>query len=434
MKNTLCCLSLAIVSLIPLLACAADLGVGGTTLLRFEQRSFPGFDKQTVVPATQFLGADLDKIGDGNLSFHLYGWGRVDLADRSTSGGDTAGDLTYGYLGYRFPAANGAIKAGRFFLNEGVAVEQIDGISARADLQKGVTLALFGGAPVQLDRDSKSKGEYIAGGRVSYRLAGILELGVSGLHEGRVTLGTASGIKDDRQLVGGDIWLSPHRIIELNGHSSYNAATEGIAEHSYHLTVRPHKALSLSGQYNEQNFKDYFAYSNLRSLFNPDNDGELKSYGGAVTWLAAAPLELTADYRRYNRSGSESTDSNGNSNRYGGEVRLTLLGKKVRSGLSYHRSDGASSFNSYHEVRGYGLYDSTRYIASIDAIGQFYKNSIFNEKEAFEVIASTGYRILPELALSGDLSYGQNPRLTDELRGVLRLTFNYTAASKGAKK
>lgn len=430
MKNALCCLTLVIASLIPSLACAADPGVGGTTLFRFEQRSFPGFDKQTVVPATQFLGADLG----GNLSFHLYGWGRVDLADRSTSGGDTAGDLTYGYLSYRFPTANGAIKAGRFFINEGVAAEQIDGISARADLQRGFTLSLFGGAPVQLDRDSKGKGEYIAGGRGSYRLAGILELGVSGLHEGRVTLDAASGTKDDRQLVGGDIWFSPHRVIELNGRSSYNVATEGIAEHSYHLVFRPHKAFSLSGLYNEQNFKDYFTYSNLRSLFNPDNDGELKSYGGAVTWLVAAPLELTADYRRYNRSSSESTDNNGNSNRYGGEVRLTLLDRKVRSGLSYHRSDGASSFNSYHEVRGYGLYDSTRYIASIDAIAQFYKNSIFNEKEAFEVIASTGYRFLPELALSGDLSYSQNPRLTDELRGVLRLTFNYTAAGKGAKK
>lgn len=434
MKNTVYYLMLAMVSLLPSLACAADLGVGSTTLFRFEQRAFPGFARQTVVPATEFLGVDMDKIGDGNLSLHLYGWGRVDLADRSTNEGETEGNLTYGYLSYRLPTANGELKAGRFFVYEGITVEQIDGISARTDLQQGFALTLFGGVPVKLDRDSKSKGDYIAGGRASYRKGGVIELGVAGVQEGDVTLDRASGAKDDRQLVGGDIWLSPHRMVELNGRSFYNAATGGIAEHSYYLSVKPHKAVTVTGVYNEERFKNYFTFSNLRSLFNPDNGGELKSYGGEVTWNAAPPVEVVADYRRYNRSSNVATDNNGNSHRYGGEMRLTLLDKKVRSGLSYHRSDGATGFNSYHEVRGYGFHDGGRYFASLDAITQFFKNSIFSKKEAFEVIASAGMRILPELALSGDISYGQNPRLTDELRGVLRVTYNYASTGKGAKK
>ena len=434
MKNMVLYLTVALISLLPSLACAADLGVTSTTLFRFEQRAFPGFAKQRVVPATQFLGADLDKLGDGNLSLHLYGWGRVDLADRSTSEGTTDGDFTYGYLSYRFPTADAELKAGRFFINEGVAAEQIDGVSARTDLRHGFALSLFGGAPVKLDRDSKSKGDYIGGGRGSYRLKGVLELGVSGLQEGGVTLNPASGAKDDRQMVGGDIWLSPQRTIELNGHTFYNAATNGLAEHSYLLTVKPHKVLVVSGLYNEQRFKNYFTYSNIRSLFNPDNGGEMKSYGGLVTWTAAVPVEVTADYRHYNRTSNVATDNNGNSDRYGVEVRMPLLNKKVRSALAYHRSDGASGFNSYHEVRGYGLYDAARYFASLDAIGQFFKNSIFNKKEAFETIASAGYRILPELVLSGDISYGRNPQFDDEVRGVLRLTYNHTYTDKGAKK
>jgi hypothetical protein len=434
MKNMVLYLTLALVSLFPSFACAADLGVSSTTLFRFEQRAFPGFAKQTVVPATQFLGADLDKIGDGNLSLHLYGWGRVDLADRSTSEGTTDGDLTYGYLSYRLPTADGEIKAGRFFINEGVAAEQIDGLSARTDLQKGFALTMFGGVPVKLDRDSKSKGDYIAGGRGSWRLKGVLELGLSGLREGGVTINSATGAKDDRQMVGGDIWLSPLRTIELNGHTFYNASMSGLAEHSYLLTVKPHKSWSVSGTFNEQQFKNYFTYSNIRSLFNPDNGGELKSYGGAVTWSAAAPVEVTADYRHYHRAGDVRPDSNGDSDRYGADARLTLLDKKVRTGFAYHRSDGANSFNSYHEVRGYGLYDAARYVASLDAIGQFFKNSVSNKKEAFEVIASAGYRIMPELLLSGDVSYGRNPQFDDEVRGVLRLTYNHTYTSKGAKK
>ena len=434
MMKSVSCLVLSLLVLLPAIACAAELGVDTATFFRFEQRAFPGFAKQTVVPATEFLGVDVEKAGDGNLSFHLYGWGRVDLADRSTDEGTTDGLLSYAYLSYRFPKANGEIKGGRFFVKEGVAAEQLDGVSVRSDLRNGFTLVMFGGAPVKLDRDDRSKGDYLVGGRGSYRLKGVLELGVSGVHEGGVTIDPASGAKDDRQLVGGDIWLFPHPVIELNGHTFYNAATSGLAEHNYLLSIRPHKAFTISGVYNEDHFKNYFTFSNLRSLFNPDDGGELKSYGGGVTWVVASPVEVNADYRRYNRNGSVSTDSNGNSDRYGGEVRLALLDKKFRSGLSYHRSDGASSFNSYDEVRGYGLYDAARYVTSLDVITQFYRNTIFGKSAAFEVIGSAGYRILPELAFSGEISYGQNPRLTEEVRGLLRLTYNYAYASKGAKK
>jgi len=75
MKNMVHYLTLALVALFPSIACAADLGVSSTTLFRFEQRAFPGFAKQTVVPATQFLGADLDKrrtvrISPGVPSLH----------------------------------------------------------------------------------------------------------------------------------------------------------------------------------------------------------------------------------------------------------------------------------------------------------------------------------------------------------------------------
>src|SRR6185369_12649893 len=188
--------------------------------------------------------------------------------------------------------------------------------------------------PVKLDRDSKSKGDYIAGGRGSYRLKGILELGVSGLYEGGVTLNTATNTKDTRQLVGGDIWLSPHRFIDLNGHTVYNASTDGIAEHSYLLAVKPSRIFSISGIYNEQRFNNYFTYSNVRSLFNPDNGGEVKSYGGTVGWTIAAPAELTADYRHYNRTSQVITDNNGTSNRYGVDARLTFLDRKLRSGFA----------------------------------------------------------------------------------------------------
>jgi len=421
-----------LVSLLPTLSMATDAAINSTTLFRFEERSIPEFNKQTLVPATQFLGADLDRIGDENLSFHFYGWGRLDLADKSTDGSKSDGDLTYGYLRYNFPKANGEIKAGRFFIYEGGIVESINGISARADLlptYQGLALSLFSGTPVTLDRANDNKGNYIVGGRLSYRYAGLLELGGSIVHEGGMDRnGPNSDLKDYRQLVGGDIWLSPHKMVELNGRTFYNTATSGISENSYILTVKPSTPLIISALFNQYNLKDYFSDTNLRSLFNPDAGDKFKSYGGSVTYTIAKPVEVTADYKRYQR------DSKGNSNRFGAELRLTLANNKLRSGFSYHRLDAASGINSFHEVRGYALYDQARYFGSLDAISHIFDDSIDGRKTAFEAIASIGYRIMPNLALSGDLSYGENPRMTEDLRGVLRLTYNYNYTNKGAGK
>src|SRR5512138_2816099 len=141
-------------TLLPAWACGAELGVNGTTLFRFQQQSAPSSPKKDLAPATQYLGVDAGGLADGNLSFHLYGWGRVDLADEIPVDGKIAGDVTYGYLDYRFPKANGQIRAGRFFVVEGVANEQIDGVSLRSDLLKryeGLAISLYAGAPAYMD-------------------------------------------------------------------------------------------------------------------------------------------------------------------------------------------------------------------------------------------------------------------------------------------
>lgn len=430
MKHKLRYMTLALVC-IPSLVAAADVGVDATTLIRLEERSIPGFKDETVVPATQFLGVDIDKLGDGNLSFHLYGWGRVDLADKSTEGGSTDGDLSYAYLAYRLPKADGQIKLGRFYVFEGIAAEHLDGIGGRTDLGAGFNVSAFAGSPVKLNMTDSNKGDYVVGGRLGYRVAGLLEIGASALREGEIATGPTRDLNDYRQLVGGDIWLAPFKMVELRGHTSYNTATDGFAEHSYLLLVQPHKAVSVSAEFNDYRLKDYLATSNLRSLFNPNRDDDLRSYGGSVTWTIAKPVEVSADYKRINYDRAD----RGNTNRYGGEVRLTTADRKVRSGASYHRADNdTAGVNSYHEVRGWALYDAAKYFTSIDAIGHFYDNDVDTKDSAYEVIGSLGYRFFPNLALSGDVSYGENPRMDSELRGVMRLTWNFTHTTKGAAK
>src|SRR5690349_14444356 len=81
---------------------AAETGVDATTIFRMEHRDVPGSSTQTVLPATQFLTVDFDKLADGNLSLHLSGWGRVDTADKSYNDRTADGNVSYGYLQYRF--------------------------------------------------------------------------------------------------------------------------------------------------------------------------------------------------------------------------------------------------------------------------------------------------------------------------------------------
>jgi hypothetical protein len=117
--NRLAGMATLLALLLPSMAAGAEISADGTTIIRVEERSVPGFSKQSIVPATQYLGLDMNDVGTKGLSLHFYGWGRVDLGDDSSESTDpksTDGNFSYGYLQYRFDKANAAVKAGRLFL------------------------------------------------------------------------------------------------------------------------------------------------------------------------------------------------------------------------------------------------------------------------------------------------------------------------------
>lgn len=418
-------------------AAAADTAIDATTIFRFEQRDVSGSSKQNIMPATQFIGLDMDKLADGNLSLHLYGWGRVDLRDESYNDDSTDGSLTYGYLQYRFKEANADVRAGRFFVREGIVNEQLDGISVRSDLPLGFGLSAFGGATVHTrnlwGENSDGKGDSIFGGRASYRYKGLLELGVSGVYEGTAPalINYANG---NHRLLGGDIWLSPHRMLELIGHSSYNSESGTIAEHSYLLNFKPVRQLVLSGEFSEHRDRSsQYAWSMFSgAALNPADRS--RSTGISASYAIDKAFELAADYKHYSRE-------LGNADRYGANARFSLLNNSFRSGVGYHYLRAGSGFAignnpsaSYHTLRGYVMHDSRNYFAALDALGYFFEDKVYNENSAWETIFSLGYHITPALALSGDVSYGRNPEFTRETRGLLRLTYNMNFADKGGKK
>jgi len=436
-KSLLLLIPASILLLLSCAALAAESTVDSTTILRIEQRDVSGSSKETIMPATQFLGLDVDRLADGNLSAHFYGWGRVDLADKSYNNDRAAGRLTYGYFQYRFKQANADLRAGRFFVHEGIVSEQVDGLGVRSDLPLGFGIAAFGGASVHTSHisgeKSDGKGDSLVGGRANYRYKGMLELGVSGVYESKAPTLATHTIGSHR-LLGGDIWFSPLRMMAITGHTSYNPETSGIAEHSYLVSLKPLRDLLLSVEFNEQRDRNYLFSGATFSgaLLNPADKS--RSMGGSASYSLSKVVEVAADYKHYTRE-------LGNADRYGADARLRFLNNSLRSGVAYHylrASDGfaiaGTPSASYHELRAYLMHDSKTFFGAVDAIDYLFKKKIFNENSALEVTASLGYHITPALALSGDISYGRNPQFSEELRGLARLTYTMAYSGKGDKK
>ncbi|OGU07441.1 MAG: hypothetical protein A2075_14185 [Geobacteraceae bacterium GWC2_58_44] len=444
MKKALFCrlFPLLLLTTVPA-AALAESSVDSTTILRVRQDARAGFETQTLVPLTQYLGVDIDKLGDGNLSAHLYGWGRLDLDDSMDTVDNPDrfdGSLSYGYLQYRFNYANARARAGRFFVTEGIANELVDGITARTDLPYGFGVSAFGGATVHTvdipGMATDGKGDGIFGGRVNYRHKGMLELGLSGLYESKAPEPAAPGSAADsfgsHRLLGGDIWLKPHNMVQISGHTSYNTETQQIAEHSYLLQVTPSKELVLAANFDEQNNRDYF-YSSLLFANMIRNLGRDSRTAGASASYTLGKAEISGDFKHYSRE-------TGKAQRFGGELRGTLLDNSVRTGFGYHylRSSpdfavAGSASGSFHEVRAYALCDTKGYFAALDAIGYFFKKPVENSDSAWELLGSLGYHLTPAFELSGDLSYGQNPQYDDELKGLLRVTYNMNTGKGGTK-
>lgn len=438
MKVNICSLLVLYLSLIlPSAILAAEISVDSNTILRIEQRDTTGSGKQSLSPATQFIGFDAEKLAESNFSFHFYGWGRADLGDNSYNADKTDGGFTYGYLRYRFNAANADVRAGRFFVREGIVNEQVDGINARTDLPYGFGISAFGGSTVHnknLSRESSDgKGDYLFGGRFNYRSKDILDLGISGVYEGNAPtlMYHANG---SHRLVGADLWLTPLKGAELIGHSSYDTETSAFAEHSYLLNLIPMQHLTVSTGYNRYRDQSFFYSWSMFSGASINPDYKSSSVGTAVSYEIRPGIDISCDYKHYNRE-------SGSADRYGGDLKLMLLNNSIRSGFGYHYLSAGGAFAigtnpsaSYHEIRTYALKDTNSYFAAVDLLGQFFKDKIYNENSAIEGTLSVGYHINPVLALSGDISYGRNPEFTKEAKALVRLTYNPFFGGKGDKK
>ncbi len=407
----LCPLSAAV----PAMAGGITLSGESTTIFRIRE----SIDKKDIYPAYEFLrlsATSLDKAG--SLSFYFGGWGRADLGDRSTDK-YRDGDLQYGYLSYRAPKGNLVVNLGRQFVAEGVATERLDGVYLRSDFAAGFGAALFAGAPVVTEPNTKG-GEFIYGGRITHNMPRYYTIGVSALKSDQ------NGERY-REEEGIDIWLHPLKQIDAVGRSSYNSITSGWMEHDYKLTWNPLDNLSINATYSDINYKDYFFHmtTNVFSLISPSNptglidpNEKVRTVGGSIAYTPIKSVTVAGDYKNY------TYEIAGDANYYGGKATFFLPASFV-AGFAMHRMDGTTDTLRYSEYR---IFVSKK-IEHLDITADFfdvnYDRRINGVRNSYTVIGAASYEITPRLRIGADLDYSRNPDYDNEVAGLVKLTYAF---------
>jgi hypothetical protein len=421
----------------------------------------PGFDAKTYTPATQWLGIDATQLGSEGLSLHLYGWGTTDLGYVKASGAKADGDLTYGYLDYRFDRANAEVKAGRFTVNQGGGFEQVDGVSGRTDLRGGFAFSFFAGTPVryrpddpQASKDYAYQRDVIYGGRLSLRLKSLGEVGVFYLQDGSKSpknLPVPEPVDYTRKQVGADIHLVPVSTVDFSGrtildvadHADQPAGTpkpSDIAEHDYRLRVKLPGQFSVSGNFAERNYYAFFAGTTMPSLFRQDDRDKFRGYGANLTWGGPSSVEVVGDYRHTHR------ETYGDTNKFGADVRWSAT-DKVMTGFGAHRVNASEALLvdplvpafslSNDEVRAWVMYTADKVTASADAILYKFDDSrnpnLNGQTSLYEVVGSLGYQVTPSLKVSGDLGFGTTALAKHEMTGLLRAGYRFGFGRKGGR-
>lgn len=422
----------SIALLLPLLfpgtAPAADVTFSSKTYGLLYQRELAGGVKDRYAPLYEYLSADAANVGGKPLSFHFYGWGRVDLAEESGSG-RTSGEIGSLYMEYLHPQGNAQAKLGRFFLTEGVAMDTIDGAFVKATTPVGLGVSLYGGVPVEYSiLTGAERADSIYGGRVFFVKSGFAELGASYLKE------NGSPARLDRELYGGDLWVRVASGVELTGQASYNRTAREMAAERYAVRIVPGATVDISAGYEAYQYDGLF-----RSALNPafvsptvDNDDKVQSIFGIVDWefTPGWTVEVAGKHLRHDKADP------GDANRGEVGLRYSYNKKKDVAGLSAAFTAADRDENEYREYRAFATYSPDKLRLTLDAIAQQYEEEPIpgiGKKNAYQVVATAGYQLLAALHLSGNLTYTQSPIFEKDYAGLVRLSYDLGVVTGGKK-
>jgi hypothetical protein len=424
----LACLSLSASLFFPALnggADAAELSLSSRTYGLFYERELAGGQKDKYAPLYEYLSTDATNIGGAPVSFHFYGWGRVDLGEDTGENG-TSGEVGSLYLEYLHPEGNAQLKLGRFFFTEGAAVAILDGAFAKVTTPVGLGLSVYGGAPVEYSiAAGRDEGDSLFGGRIFFVKPGFVEIGASYLTED----GDFGG--KDLDLWGGDLWLQVASGVELTGRATYNDSASEMASQRYAVRIVPGSTFDISAGYESYTYKGLFQGALNPAFLSPsvNPDDKVSSIFAVLGW------EFTPGWTvEFSGKTLDHKESNpGDAIRGGLGVRYAYNDKKDVAGLSAGLVSADRAENEYQEYRGFVTYSPGKFRLTLDALAQLYKEKINGTDDAYQVVATAGYQVLSSLRLSGDVTYTQSPDFEEDWAGLIRLSLDLGTSTGGTK-
>ena len=393
---------------------ATTISGDSTTILRMRETT----QDKNLFPLYEYLHFSVADPGkNGTVTFNLGGWGRVDLADKSTDDRGN-GDLQYGYLSYRANRNNLQFSAGRQFVTEGVASEKLDGLYLKSDLAAGFSVATFIGTPV-VTEPNFAGADYLYGGRIAHATANYYSVGLSALK---------SNVGDNlREEEGLDLWLHPIQQLDIAGRSSYNSLTDGWMEHSYTASFAALDTLKLSASLSQINYRDFFhqvttsALSLTNGLLNPNEESLM--LGGSIGYTPSQSLGLSADYRHHNY------EIAGDADYFGAKANFSLP-NAVSAGLAYHRMDGSSAALKYNEFRAYASQKLGKADITLDFFDVLFDNDINGRKNTYSLAAAAGYNFVPQLRVAADVDFIRSSDFDHEFRGLIKVIYAFERRGK----
>ncbi len=418
--SRLLCLSLFALICAPLQISAAELTVQSETLIRTFQRDTQSQNDAAVIPAYEYLKVDVGNAGEPGLSFHAYGWGRLDLADNDYFEKSSSGELLYAYLEYQQQQAAFNLRLGRQYVFEGVASESIDGLRLSSDLGKYFSGSIYAGQQVALADENGRSGDSIYGGRLANRMGGLYDLGIS--------YKKISNDSDDaEELAGLDLAAYLPLGINLHGFSTYNLISDAWAEHSYELNAN-FGSVSVRPFLQQFQYDDYFnTGTNSANPFRflATTGEELTIIGADLIVPATDAVMLVGkiknyDYKVFDDSSqyfsAQATWSGENLSQVGGEAGYML---------------GDAAQNEYYLLRFFTYIDQPFSSGLVDFISSDlvyvgYDQEIAGEDSSLFLSLGTGKRFMDDaLELKVSADYSKDPYFDMDLRGMLTASYNF---------
>ncbi len=403
-------------------AWSTELSAQTTSFLQFRAEDY---ENQVThrIPFCQYLNLyGMDLAGAQGLSIAIGGWGMYDLYQWRTK--DRAdGDLNFGYLDYQF-IDGVSLRLGRQFIYERASlVKQVDGLRLQINGLGGFGLSLFGGnvSPPRFDYSHKfGQDDYLAGGRLYYRMLDIGQFGIS------AAVTTDEGFVSRADL-GVDFSLRSYRYFNwavLEGSALMDAPGKQLAELNTVIHLYPHQNLVLDMGVNHSKIGALLPKTSIFSIFAADN-------------YTKAYLALNYQALTFLNTGLEASQSffDHGENGYAAGFHSTLyLDPKKQDMLGVKLFRVKEKTNAFWRLRSFCLFNfiNTLY-TTFELEGLIFDHNLRNQSYSLSSYGSLGARLGP-VELAGEIGVSSNPIFERELYGMLKLSLNrqvnYSTASK----